>query len=105
MRTILLLGATAPLFLALAIAVLLRVLADGFLVDTTLLEGDLPFPVRLDLSLLSATLPLPFAFGLIVASSYVVSLTLTLLILHLLNFVRKFFLILFQFRPYLMYNP
>src|SRR5215216_1718712 len=97
MRTILLLGAMALLFLALAIAVfLLRVLIVAFLLlDTTLLERDLPFPVRLDLSLVAANLPLLFAFGLIVVllaplvvSSYVVSLTLTLLILRPLSFVR-----------------
>src|SRR5215210_2746069 len=95
MRTILLLGDAVPLILVLAIAVLLRVLIAAFRVDTTFLEGDLPFPVRLDLSLLVADLLLLFTFGLIVAllapiavSFYVVSLTLTLLILHLLSFVQ-----------------
>ena len=92
MRTILLLGAMGLLFLALAIAVLLRVLTAAFRLEATFLEGDLPFPVRLDFSLLAANLRLLFAFGFIVAllapivvSSYVVSQTLTLLILLLLN--------------------
>src|SRR5918992_1864969 len=97
MRTILLLGVTAPSFLALAIAALLRVLVlvAPFLVGMTRLERDLPLPVRLDLSLVAADLPLLFTFGLIVALlaplvafSYVVSLTLTLLILPLLNLVQ-----------------
>src|SRR3712207_7896321 len=36
-----------------------------FLVGMTLLERDLPLPVRLDLSLVAADLPLLFIFGLI----------------------------------------
>src|ERR671922_603278 len=114
MRTILLPAAVTPFVLALAIAVFLAVLRTAFRVEAAaLLEEDLPFAVRLDLSLLAPALLLLF-FALrfivvllapiVVASSYVPSLTLTLLILPQLNFVLKFFPILFQFHPYLMYN-
>src|SRR6266511_1221354 len=98
MRTILLGAvAVAPLVLALAIAVFLGVLQAAFRLETTaFLKEDLPLAVRLDLSLLApALLLLFFAFRFIVAllapiaaSFYVPSLTLTLLILRRLNFVR-----------------
>src|ERR671930_2355216 len=96
MRTILLGVAVTPLVLALAIAAFLGLLTAAFLVETTrFLEGDLPLAARLDLSLLApGLLLLLFAFRFIVAllapivaSFYVLSLTLTLLILHRLNFV------------------
>src|SRR5918998_282924 len=99
MRTIFLPEGITLLFFALAIAVLPRLLTPALRADTAFLGRVLPFAVRRDLSLVAANLPLLFALRLIVAllapidaSSYVVSQTLTLLIL-------------FRFHLYLMYNP
>ena len=98
-RTILLGIAVTPLVFALAIAAFLVVFRAAFRLEIPcFLEEDFRLSVRLDLSLLAPALLLLLlllAFRLIVAllapivaSSYVLSLTLTLLIPHRLNFVQ-----------------